>query len=196
VRRAAEWYRAQSQPDSYSNYFNAFAARLIALSGTFLRAGTVATVRSGKISRSSRTDGGASLNIPITFTTGGPPYGRRRTSRSAPWAAWNGYDLVVEMDADFSHHPEDVPRLILTGNVTGHLCPGRDVRTLDPAGPLTCVDVLHARNRASSDGLPSMLVRRFYHVKRIGPRVAGKALESRVSTMDQWMGPGAMPTGG
>jgi nucleoside-diphosphate-sugar epimerase len=25
VRRAAEWYRTQSQPDSYSNYFNAFA---------------------------------------------------------------------------------------------------------------------------------------------------------------------------
>lgn len=28
------------------------------------------------------------------------------------WAVERGYDLVVEMDADFSHPPEDVPRLI------------------------------------------------------------------------------------
>ena len=29
------------------------------------------------------------------------------------WAEDHGYDMVVEMDADFSHPPEDVPRLIL-----------------------------------------------------------------------------------
>jgi len=28
------------------------------------------------------------------------------------WALAHGYDLVVQMDADFSHSPEDVPKLI------------------------------------------------------------------------------------
>lgn len=28
------------------------------------------------------------------------------------WALANGYDYVLEMDADFSHNPDDVPRLI------------------------------------------------------------------------------------
>ncbi|MDE5869747.1 MAG: polyprenol monophosphomannose synthase, partial [Muribaculaceae bacterium] len=29
------------------------------------------------------------------------------------WALENGYDYVIEMDADFSHNPEDLPRLYL-----------------------------------------------------------------------------------
>jgi len=28
------------------------------------------------------------------------------------WALSNGYDLIVQMDADFSHSPEDVPKLL------------------------------------------------------------------------------------
>lgn len=30
------------------------------------------------------------------------------------WALANGYDYIIEMDADFSHKPEDLPRLLAT----------------------------------------------------------------------------------
>jgi dolichol-phosphate mannosyltransferase len=42
------------------------------------------------------------------------------------WALERGYDVLVEMDADGSHAPEDLPRLLdaLTDNVAG---PGADV---------------------------------------------------------------------
>jgi dolichol-phosphate mannosyltransferase len=35
------------------------------------------------------------------------------------WALENGYDLVVQMDADFSHSPEDVPKLLAGIRTTG-----------------------------------------------------------------------------
>src|ERR1700733_15303742 len=37
-----------------------------------------------------------------------------------PWALERGYDLIVEMDADGSHRPEDLPRLLAAvGRVEG-----------------------------------------------------------------------------
>jgi len=35
------------------------------------------------------------------------------------WALEHGYDLVVQMDADFSHSPEDVPKLLSGIRTTG-----------------------------------------------------------------------------
>jgi dolichol-phosphate mannosyltransferase len=35
------------------------------------------------------------------------------------WALEHGYDLVVQMDADFSHSPEDVPKLLAGIRATG-----------------------------------------------------------------------------
>src|ERR1700685_2717106 len=35
------------------------------------------------------------------------------------WALENGYDLIVEMDADGSHRPEDLPRLLAEGANAG-----------------------------------------------------------------------------
>lgn len=45
------------------------------------------------------------------------------------WALERGYDLVVEMDADFSHPPEDIPRLIAAAEgadvvIASRLAPG------------------------------------------------------------------------
>ena len=30
------------------------------------------------------------------------------------WALKNNYDYIFEMDADFSHNPDDLPRLLYT----------------------------------------------------------------------------------
>ena len=35
------------------------------------------------------------------------------------WALINGYDYIFEMDADFSHSPDDLPRLLYTCHKNG-----------------------------------------------------------------------------
>src|SRR3982751_4983966 len=56
---------------------------------------------------------------PVRSPTSWPPPTRRYTSCTGPayvagfgWARERGYDAVVEMDADGSHAPEELPRLL------------------------------------------------------------------------------------
>lgn len=42
-----------------------------------------------------------------------PPYGRGAAGREAfLYALKENFDIAIEMDADFSHHPKDIPRLL------------------------------------------------------------------------------------
>src|ERR1700757_1235414 len=48
------------------------------------------------------------------------------------WALESGYDLIVEMDADGSHRPEDLPRLLATSATADAVIGSRYL----PGGPL------------------------------------------------------------